>query len=61
MQTKEIYSSMEKKLDILKQIDQGLYFSAIAVQFSVGKSPISDIKRGREVIKLSMNAVILVL
>ncbi len=36
--------TIEKKLDILKKIDQGLSLAAVAQEFGLGKSTVSDIK-----------------
>ncbi len=47
--------TIEKKLDILKKIDQGLSLAAVAQEFGLGKSTVSDIKRDRKKIEKFAN------
>ena len=45
---KRVTLTIEKKLDVLKKIDQGASLAAVALEFGLGKSTVSDIKRGRK-------------
>ena len=46
---KRVILTIEKKLDVLKKkIDQGASLAAVAVEFGLGQSTFSDIKRGRK-------------
>ncbi len=48
LKRKRVITTIEKKLEILKKIDQGVSLAAVAQEFGLGKSTISDIKRDRK-------------
>ncbi len=48
---KNIVITIEKKLYVLKKIDQGVSLAAVAQEFGLGKSTVSDIKRDRKKIE----------
>ena len=48
LKRKRVTLIIEKKLDVLKKIDQGASLAAVALEFGLGKSSVSDIKRGRK-------------
>ncbi len=50
--------TIEKKLDILKKIDQGVSLAAVAQEFGLGESTVSDIKRDRKKIEKFASEVV---
>ena len=45
---KQVSLKIEKKLEILQKVNEGVSFASIATQYGIGKFTVLDIKKGRD-------------